>query len=62
MPVTAAHARQHRGFQQELNQDVGLPGPDGLADADLVGALGHRHQKSATICSAVESAKLSGLL
>ena len=40
----AAHARQHGGFEQELNQDVGLAGAHGFADADLIGALGHRDQ------------------
>src|SRR5688572_10888778 len=40
----AAGQRQRRGLDEELGEDVAPPGAERLADADLAGALGHRHQ------------------
>src|SRR5579859_1542253 len=43
-PDDAPDQREEDGFDQELDQDHTLGGADRLADADLTGALGDRHQ------------------
>ena len=43
-PQQAADQRQGDRFDQELAQDMAGAGAEGAADADLAGALAHRHQ------------------
>ena len=40
----AAETADQDGFEQKLAQDISIAGADGLAHADLAGALGDRDQ------------------
>ncbi|MFN8096017.1 MAG: hypothetical protein U0599_28015 [Vicinamibacteria bacterium] len=39
-----AEAGEHHRLHEELPQDVSAAGPEGLANADFLDALGHRHE------------------
>jgi hypothetical protein len=43
-PISAADDAEHHRLDQELREDVEAAGADGLANADLAGALGHRDE------------------
>ena len=43
-PGQAAQHRDHQGFDQNLDEDVGRGGADGFADADFAHALGDARQ------------------
>ena len=44
MPIDSAQQAERQRLDQELHQDVAPGGAERLADADLAGALGDRHQ------------------